>query len=154
MERLWCNPILIQNKALASKVILFFHNIVPKEKKRKTRTHDSLHIYPTTAASYKINGTIQKYNLICFSNTETYIESWDQSYLFDLPTQVFYLANCYYILDTASLQHLLFFLRFLSQTLLEYFNQAAFFGYFFTSWDLKHKYSDTFYVFISLFSDI
>ena len=75
VERLWCNPILIQNKALASKVILFFHNIVPKEKKRKTRTHDSLHIYPTTAASYKINGAIQKYNSICFSNTETYIES-------------------------------------------------------------------------------
>ena len=43
-ERLWCNPILIQNKALASNIILFFHHIVPKEKKikEKTRTHDSL----------------------------------------------------------------------------------------------------------------
>ena len=43
-ERLWYNPILIRNKALAPNIILFFHHIVPKEKKRKTRTHDSLPI--------------------------------------------------------------------------------------------------------------
>ena len=71
-ERLWCNPILIQNKALAPNIILFFHHIVPKEKKRKEKPEHMIRfLQPTTSASYIINGVIQKYNPICFSNTET-----------------------------------------------------------------------------------
>ena len=71
-EKLWCNPILIQNKALAPNIILFFHHIVPKEKKRKEKPEHMIRfLQPTTSASYIINGVIQKYNPIFFSNTET-----------------------------------------------------------------------------------